>query len=310
MPFHKPVLLNETIALLDPKPGGVFIDATLGGAGHAEQILARTAPNGILIGTDRDPDAVAYATDRLRSFGDRVRIHEANYRDIGSIARAEGRGEVDGVLFDLGLSSHELESGRGFSFQRDEPLDMRMNPSEDTATAWDIVNTYEESELAALIWEFGEERHSRRIAGAIVNRRRHGQIQTTGELVDVIQAAVGSRYRGQRIHPATRTFQALRIAVNDELGAIERGLAAAVDVLKLGGRVCAISFHSLEDRIVKTTFRGLSGRCECPKEAPECICGARELVRVVTKRPIVAGPDEIRENPRSRSAKLRCAEKI
>lgn len=308
--FHKPVLVSETIALLDPKPGGVFVDATLGGGGHAAQILARTAPDGILIGVDRDPEAVAQARQSLREFGDRVRIHEANYRDIVPIVRAEGRDGVDGVLFDLGISSHELESGRGFSFQQDEPLDMRMNPAEDTPTAWDIVNDYEESELAALIWEYGEERYSRRIARAIVERRQRGRIQTTAELVDVIRQAVGSRYRGQRIHPATRTFQALRIAVNDELGAVEAGLGAAVGLLNPGARVCVISFHSLEDRITKNAFRRLSGKCECPPERPECICGAKQLVKVITKRPIIAGPDETRENPRSRSAKLRCAEKI
>lgn len=310
MPFHKPVLLKSTIALLDPKPGGVFVDATLGGGGHAEGILAATAPDGILIGMDRDPDAIAYARQRLSQFGDRVRIHEANYRDIRSVVRAEGRDEVDGVLFDLGISSHELESGRGFSFQHDEPLDMRMSPTEETLTAWDIVNDYEEAELAALIWEYGEERHSRRVARAIVDRRKHGRIQTTGELVDVIQSAIGGRYRGQRIHPATRTFQALRIAVNSELDALELGLAAAADLLRVGGRVAVISFHSLEDRMVKNTFRSLAGRCECPPERPDCICGAKELVRIVTKRPIVADPDETSENPRSRSAKLRCAEKI
>jgi 16S rRNA (cytosine1402-N4)-methyltransferase len=308
--FHKPVLLSETIALLDPKPGGVFVDATLGGGGHAEQILEKTAPDGVLIGTDRDPEAVAYARQRLRGFGDRARIYEANYRDIGSIVRAEGRDEVDGVLFDLGISSHELESGRGFSFQGDEPLDMRMNPTEDIVTAWDIVNNFEEAELATLIWEYGEERYSRRIARAIVERRQGGRIQSTGELVDVIQGAVGSRYRGQRIHPATRTFQALRIVVNDELGAVDAGLAAAVGVLRDGARVCVISFHSLEDRIAKNTFRRLAGKCECPPERPECTCGSSELVRIITKRPVVPGPDETRENPRSRSAKLRCAEKI
>lgn len=310
MSFHKPVLPRETISLLDPKPGGVFIDATLGGGGHAAQILDKTSPDGILIGIDRDPEAISYARERLAPFGDRARIHEANYRDIRSIAQAEGREQVDGILFDLGVSSHELESGRGFSFQRDEPLDMRMSPTQDTLTAEDIVNAYDESELADLIHEFGEERYARRVARAIVDRRKHGAIRTTGELVDVIQRAIGGRYRGQRIHCATRTFQALRIAVNDELGAVEMGLAGAAELVKPGGRICAISFHSLEDRIVKLTFRRLSGKCECPPERPECICGARVMVRIITKRPIIADYDEIRENPRSRSAKLRCAEKI
>lgn len=308
--FHQPVLLNETIALLDPKSGGVFIDATLGGGGHAEAILARTAPDGVLIGTDRDPEALAYAGERLRKSGDRVRLHQANYRDIGSIARAEGLGEVDGVLFDLGISSHELESGRGFSFQRDEPLDMRMNPDEQTPTAADIVNEYSESDLAGLIRDYGEERYARRVAGAIVERRGQQPIETTGQLVDVIQSAVGGWYRGQKIHPATRTFQALRIAVNNELEAVQEGVSAAIGLLRVGGRVCIISFHSLEDRIAKLALRKFAGRCECPRELPVCRCGAQRVVKVLTGRPVIPGPEETMQNPRSRSAKLRCAEKI
>lgn len=308
--FHQPVLLKETIALLDPKPGGVFVDATLGGGGHAAEILAGTAPDGTLIGTDRDPEALEYAGRRLKPFGDRAKLFRANYRDIGAIVGEAGWSEVDGVLFDLGLSSHELESGRGFSYQRDEPLDMRFDPDEDTPTAADIVNEYEESALAALFRDYGEERYARRVARAIVDRRRRERMETTGVLVDVISSAIGGLYRGQKIHCSTRVMQSLRIAVNKELDAVEAGLTVAIELLKVGGRVCVISFHSLEDRIAKRMFRKLSGRCECPRDIPLCSCGAKRVVRILTSKPVIAGVDEIRENPRSRSAKLRCAEKI
>jgi 16S rRNA (cytosine1402-N4)-methyltransferase len=308
--FHRPVLLNETIALLDPKPGGVFLDATLGGGGHAAAILERTSPNGILIGIDRDPEAIEYASRRLESYGQRVKLVQGNFRDVGAILASVDIGELDGVLFDLGVSSHQLESERGFSFMRDQPLDMRMSPFEGTLSAADVVNTYSESDLTEIIRRYGEERYARRIARSIVERRKSTPIRTTGELVDTILSAVGEKYRGLDIHPATRTFQAIRIEVNKELEAVEKGVTDAIEHLKIGGRICVISFHSLEDRIIKKTFRRLSGHCECPPMALKCECGAKKILRVITKKPLTPNEKEIAENPRSRSAKLRCAERV
>lgn len=308
--FHRPVLLNETIALLDPKPGGVFLDATLGGGGHAAAILERISPNGILVGIDRDPEAIEYARQRLARYGQRVKFVQGDFRDVGSILASVGITELDGALFDLGVSSHQLESGRGFSFMRDEPLDMRMSPAEGTLSAADVVNTYTESDLAEIIRQYGEERYARQIARAIVERRKSAPIRTTGELVETIISAVGGKYRGLDIHPATRTFQAIRIEVNKELEAIEAGVTGAIEHLKIGGRICVISFHSLEDRIVKKTFRKLSGHCECPPRALKCECGARRILQVLTKKPVTPSEKEIAENPRSRSAKLRCAERV
>jgi 16S rRNA (cytosine1402-N4)-methyltransferase len=308
--FHKPVLLSETISLLAPKPGSIFVDATLGGGGHAAELLERTAPDGVLIGLDRDPEAIEFSRKRLAAYGERARLYQGNHRDTESILRTAGIERIDGAIFDLGVSSHELESGRGFSFQLDERLDMRMDPTEDTPNAADIVNDLGESELSALISSYGEERYARRVARAIVDRRRRGAIATTGELVDVILSAVGSRYRGQDIHPATRTFQAIRIAVNRELESAEAGIIAAIEALAVSARICVISFHSLEDRIAKTVFRRLSGRCECARNMPECRCGAREILRVLTRKPMTPSAEEIADNPRSRSAKLRCAERI
>lgn len=308
--FHQPVLLDETVAMLAPKPGEVFVDGTVGGGGHAERILEKIAPGGCLIGIDRDPDAIAFSAERLARFKDSVRLVKANYRDVEAVVRSHGWERVDGVILDLGVSSHELEKGVGFSFQRDEPLDMRMDPAEDVPTAQHIVNEYRESELADLIRRYGEERYARQIAAAIVRRRAARPIMSTFDLVEAVGSAVESRYRGQKIHFATRTWQAIRIAVNGELEALEAGLAGAVNLLRAGGRICVISFHSLEDRTVKTVFRRLSGKCVCPPEMPECRCGAAKVLRVVTAKPITAGRDEVRSNPRSRSAKLRFAVKV
>ena len=308
--FHKPVLLSEAISLLAPKPGGIFVDATLGGGGHAAELLERTAPDGVLIGIDRDPEAIEFSRKRLTAYGERARLYQGNHRHIESILRTAGIERIDGAIFDLGVSSHELESGRGFSFQVDEKLDMRMDPTENTPTAADIVNDLGESELFGLIRDYGEERYARRVARAIVDRRRRGAIRTTRELVDVILSAVGSRYRGQNIHPATRTFQAIRIAVNRELTSAEAGILGTIEALAMGGRICVISFHSLEDRIVKIIFRRLSGRCECPRNLPECRCGAREVLSILTRKPMTPSAEESEANPRSRSAKLRCAERV
>jgi len=308
--YHLPVLKNEIIALLDPRPGGVYLDATLGGGGLGAELLERAGPNGLLLGIDRDPEAVEYATRRLAPYGSRARIVRGDFRNLESILASEGISEIDGAVFDLGVSSWQLDSDRGFSFMRDEPLSMKMDPAEDTPDAAHIVNTYTEPELAELIRTCGEERYARRIARAIVERRRKAPITRTGELVDVIVSAVGAAYRGQQIHPATRTFQAIRIRVNRELEAIEAGLPAAIEALKPEKRVCTVAFHSLEDGLVKSIFRRLSGKCECPPRLPECRCGARKIVRIVTRKPVVPSEEEIRANPRSRSAKLRCAERV
>ncbi|MCL5102520.1 MAG: 16S rRNA (cytosine(1402)-N(4))-methyltransferase RsmH [Armatimonadetes bacterium] len=308
--YHKPVLVNETIALLDPRPGCVFLDATLGGGGHAAEILKRIGPEGRLLGVDRDPEALKYARKRLEEFGDRAVLIHGDFRNLAGILTDAGISALDGALFDLGVSSHQLDTERGFAFARDEELDMRMNPLEDTPSAADIVNSYSEHDLADVIWRYGEERYSRRIARAIVERRAKTPVTRTGELADIVTQAIPGKYRWQQgIYPATRAFQAIRIEVNRELEAVEQGIPAAIDALKVGARICVISFHSLEDRIVKRTFRRYAGHCECPPELPECRCGARAIVKIITSRPVVASAEEIEDNPRSRSAKLRCAEK-
>lgn len=306
--FHQPVLVSEVITLLDPKPGGVFVDATLGGGGHSEELLKRIGPSGTLIGIDRDPEALQFAGMRLSAMDGNISLVEGNFGDLDAILASQGVGELDGVLFDFGVSSHQLDSPRGFSFQRDEPLDMRMG--KDSLSAADIVNEYSEFDLARVIFEYGEERYSRRIARAIVGRRAEKPIQTTGELAEIIVSAIPGGGRGQDIHPATRSFQGIRIECNGELEAIEKALPVAVNALRIGGVVAAISFHSLEDRLVKTIFRRLAGRCECPPRMPQCVCGAKEIVKVLTGKPIIASADEAQNNPRSRSAKLRAAVKI
>lgn len=308
--YHKPVLLNETLAFLQPKATGVYIDATLGGAGHSFEILKSSAPDGVLIGIDRDSQAIEHAGSVLKDFGDRAKLYQANFGDIERVMADAGIDSVDGILFDLGVSSHQLDAARGFSFLRNEDLDMRMNTAENTPSAKQIVNTYSEFDLADIIWKYGEERYSRRVAGAIVYARQSKPINTTAELADIVAGALRSRYRGQDIHPATRTFQAIRIETNHELDAIEKALPAAIKALKPGGRICVISFHSLEDRIVKSTFRKYSGYCECSKRMPACTCGAVDMLKIINRKPIVPGEEEVADNPRSRSSKLRCAERI
>ena len=306
--YHRPVLLSETLTLLDPRPGGVFVDATLGGGGHSAEILRRIAPSGTLIGIDRDPEALQYAGKRLEAMEGHTVLLQGNFGDFGSLLPREYVGTLDGVLFDLGVSSHQLDAARGFSFQRDEPLDMRMGT--DAISAADIVNEYSEEDLVRVLRDYGEERYARRIARAIVSRRATMPIRTTGELVEVIVSAIPGGGRWQDIHPATRSFQGIRIETNRELEAIEKALPVAVDALKVGGVIAVISFHSLEDRIVKTIFRRLSGRCECPPRLPRCECGAKEIVRILTRKPIIPSAEEIDGNPRSRSSKLRAAVKI
>ncbi|MCX6344508.1 MAG: 16S rRNA (cytosine(1402)-N(4))-methyltransferase RsmH [Armatimonadetes bacterium] len=308
--YHKPVLLNETITLLDPKEGGIFVDATLGGAGHAAAILEKIGPNGRLIGIDRDQEAIERSRERLKEFGDRAILVKGNFKDLNSILESVGISEIDGALFDLGVSSHQLDSERGFSFSRDEELDMRMSPQDEGPDAKHVVNDYSEVHLAELIYKYGDERYSRRIARMIVEKRWQAPITTTKELADIVTQAIPAQNRWQDIHPATRTFQAIRIEVNKELEAVEVGVPAAIEALKIGGRVCVISFHSLEDRIVKQAFRRYAGHCECPPKLPICVCGAKKTVKILTGKPIISSAEEISGNPRSRSSKLRCAQKI
>lgn len=294
---HEPVLVEEILFWLHCKPGGVYVDGTLGYAGLAVRLLDRTAPDGILVGIDRDATALAESRVRLQEVAQRVHFRHGNFCDLKALVAESGVSRVDGVIFDLGVSSPQLDRAeRGFSFREDGPLDMRMDQREGH-TAADLVRDLPETELADLIYQLGEERYSRRIARAIVQARMQGVIGTTWQLAAVVERAVPASYRHGRIHCATRTFQALRIAVNRELDVLEPALRDAVDMLAPGGRVCAVSFHSLEDRIVKHTFRALAN-------SPEA------SVRVLTKKPVIASESERCRNPRSRSAKLRVVERI
>jgi len=307
---HISVLPAEVAACLQARAGGTYVDGTIGGAGHARGILEASSPDGFLIGLDRDPEALEAAGEALAAYAGRVRLFHANFSRLQEILRSVGVGEVDGILLDLGVSSHQLDKGeRGFSFQQDAPLDMRMDASSG-ASAADLVNSLPENELASIIWKFGEERWSRRIAAAMVAARKASPISTTRQLAELVAGAIPRARWEARIHPATRTFQAIRIAVNDELASLEQVLPAAVAALRSGGRLVVISFHSLEDRIVKSVFNELSRGCICPKSAPLCVCGRTPVVRKVTGKPLTARPEEIAENPRSRSAKLRAIEKI
>ncbi|MGH2448284.1 MAG: 16S rRNA (cytosine(1402)-N(4))-methyltransferase RsmH [Chloroflexota bacterium] len=306
---HIPVLLDETMQVLRPAASETFIDATLGGSGHAGRLLELTAPNGRLLGIDADPAALAAAENQLGPYGDRVVLVEAFFDRLLEIARNTDFVPVDGVLFDLGVSSPQLDmAARGFSFQTEAPLDMRLGPSAGH-TAADLVQTLPQAELQRIFQEYGEERYSGRIARQIVAQRQSRPIRSTIELAELVRKSVPTQTH-TRIHPATRVFQALRIAVNDELGRLGAALPQAVESMREGGRLAVISFHSLEDRIVKRFMRQEARGCVCPPEIPECTCGHEASLRVLTTRPIVAGPAEVRENPRARSAKLRAAQKI
>lgn len=303
---HVPVLLQAVLHALQPVPGASYIDLTVGAAGHARGILGRSSPSGRLLALDADAEAVRYARSALSDLGERVVVRHGSFDELAMLAAEAGFVPVQGIVADLGLSSRQLESAeRGFSFQVPGPLDMRLDRSTQETMAADLVNGLSEPELAAIFYRYGEERRSRAVARAIVRRR---PLHSTTELADVVARAVGG-VRG-RIHPATRVFMALRIAVNDELGALERMLPQAVDILAAGGRLAVISFHSLEDRIVKDYFRQEAKGCVCPPEAPLCICGREPRLRVLTRRPVKPSADECARNPRSRSAKLRVAEKL
>lgn len=308
--LHRSVLPAETLEALDLSRGGVFVDATLGMGGHTESILEANSQIEV-IALDQDIAAIDLARTRLRPFGDRIRIFHSNFSNLPAVLTTAGTPAVDGILADLGVSSLQLDDAeRGFSFRFDAPLDMRMDTSASVPTAAELLETLSEEEIANIIYRFGEERFSRRIARRIIERRNAGNpVKMTGELAELVERSV-RRSPKDKIHPATRTFQALRIAVNRETEVLQKFVADAVASLKTEGRLAIITFHSLEDRIVKQEFQRLSGRCQCPPKIPQCICGARKEIEILTRKPIVPGEDEIESNPRSRSAKLRAAKKI
>lgn len=308
-PKHISVLLNECIENLDIKPDGIYVDGTLGLGGHSFEIASRLT-TGRLIGIDRDPSAIERAGKRLEPFADRVTLVHGNFCDVAEILDDLGIDAVDGMLFDLGVSSPQLdEIERGFSYMGDAPLDMRMNKN-DVMSAREVVNGYSEDQLNRIFWDYGEERYARRISAAIIKRREQAPVETTLELVDIIKSALPAAALREKQHPAKRCFQAIRIAVNDELGAVEQMMNTAPDKLKLGGRLCVISFHSLEDRIVKVGVARRENGCTCPREAPICTCGFVKTLRSVSRKPILPGDEELELNPRSRSAKLRVAERV
>ena len=303
-------MLQECIDALNIRPDGIYLDGTLGGAGHSSQIARRLTEGGRLIGVDRDRTALAAAKERLAPYADRVTLVHSNFAEIDAILDSLGIPAVDGMLFDLGVSSPQLDdASRGFSYMADAPLDMRMD-KDDALTAGEVVNTWPQGELRRILYDYGEERYAPQIAAAICRAREKAPVETTLELVDIIRSAMPAQALREKQHPAKRSFQAIRIAVNDELGAVSRMMQAAVGRLNPGGRLAVITFHSLEDRIVKSEMQQAARGCTCPPEFPVCVCGKKPLVKLVTRKPIVSGPAELEENPRARSAKLRVAEKL
>ena len=306
---HKSVLLQECIDALQIRPDGTYVDGTLGRAGHSMEIVRRLESGGRLIGIDRDQAAIDAAQDKLAPWRDRVTLVHSNFSDLREVLREAGVDAVDGMLFDLGVSSPQLDdAARGFSYMQDAPLDMRMD-RDAPLTAYDVVNRWSQEELRRILYQYGEERYAPAIARAIVRAREEAPVETTLELVDLIRGAMPPAALREKQHPAKRSFQAIRIAVNGELDALAPMLEAAVDGLAPGGRLAVITFHSLEDRIVKRTLAEMAKGCTCPPEFPVCVCGKRPKVKLVTRKPIVSGPSELEENPRARSAKLRVAEK-
>ena len=305
---HVPVLLNECIECLNIKEGEIYVDGTLGGGGHSSCVLKRLNNTGKLIGIDRDSEALAHTSERLKEYSNVIYVKD-NHENIKNILIDLGIDEVDGILLDLGVSSYQLdEPSRGFSYMHDAPLDMRMNKDQGF-TAYDVVNKYSEERLAEIFYNYGEEKYSKSIAKKIVDVRKNKEIETTYELVDVIKSAIPAKARNEKQHPAKRVFQAIRIEVNRELVDLENAICDAVMSLKTGGRLLIITFHSLEDRIVKKTFENLQGKCICPPDFPKCVCGFKSYGKVITKKPIIATDDELEKNPRSRSAKLRVFER-
>lgn len=306
--IHSSVLLDESLAVLKPRDGELFVDATLGMGGHSEAILLAGAK---VFGIDQDKDALKLANERLETFGDGFKSFHANFSEIKTVLAEAKVENVDGILADLGVSSLQFDdASRGFSFRFDAPLDMRMNADSSEETAAELLQRLSEEEIANVIYNYGEERFSRRIARRIVEKRKSGEpVETTRQLASLIERAIG-RGKKDKIHPATKTFQALRIAVNRELEILEDFIGDAIDILKPDGRLAIITFHSLEDRIVKQTFQKLAGKCSCPPRFPQCVCGAKKRIEILTKKPITPEENEIGDNPRSRSAKLRACLKM
>ena len=306
---HVSVLRDECVKYLNIRPDGVYVDGTLGMGGHSEAI-AEKLTTGLLIGIDRDDRALAFAGQRLSRFGQRVKLVKGNFGDLGALMDSVGADAADGMMFDLGVSSPQLDNAeRGFSYMKDAPLDMRMDETA-PLTAAEILNTWSEAELRSIFWRYGEERYSGRIAAAVAAERERAPIETTGQFANLIRKTMPAAALREKQHPAKRCFQALRIAVNDELGSLDRMLAQTTDRLNPGGRLLVISFHSLEDRAVKEFIRSKEAGCTCPKEFPVCTCGFRQSLRSVTRRPVSPSPREIEENPRARSARLRIAERV
>lgn len=306
---HVSVLLNECIEALNIKGNGIYVDCTLGGAGHSSEIVKNLSKKGRLIGIDQDTDALKAAKERLKDYGNVTFVHN-NFYNIKEIIENLNIEAVDGILMDLGVSSYQLDTGeRGFSYMKDGLLDMRMN-RDDYLSAHDVVNNYSEEELYKVIKEYGEEKFAKRIANFIVKAREKEEIKTTFELVDIIKAAIPAKARREGPHPAKRTFQAIRIEVNGELRILDKAIRDGVEKLNKGGRMAIITFHSLEDRIVKTVYKDLQNPCTCPKEFPICTCGKKPTVKLITRKPIDPSKEEVEMNPRSRSAKLRVLEKL
>ena len=306
---HTSVLLEETIANLKIKPDGTYVDGTLGGAGHASEVCKRLSAKGRFIGIDQDDAAIAAAGERLREFGERVTIIRSNYCNMVSRLQERGILGVDGILLDLGVSSYQLDTAeRGFTYREDAPLDMRMDQRAELS-AYDVVNSYSEEQLVRILRDYGEERFARNIARNICTARQEEPIRTTGELTEIIKRSIPAKIRATGGHPAKRTFQAIRIEVNQELTVLEESLDGMIDLLNDGGRLCVITFHSLEDRIVKNIFRKNEHPCTCPPDFPVCVCGKKSKGTVITRKPILPGEEEMTVNPRSKSAKLRVFER-
>ena len=306
---HKSVLLYETVDSLNIRPDGIYVDGTLGGGGHAYEVCRRLGEHGRLIGIDQDADAIAAATKRLEPFADKVTVVRSNYETIASVLHELGLEKVDGIYLDLGVSSYQLDTAsRGFTYREDAPLDMRMD-QRNTQTAADIVNTYSEMELYRIIRDYGEDRFAKNIAKHIVRQRQEKPYETTGELIETIKAAIPAKIRATGGHPAKRTFQAIRIELNHELDVLNCSIDTMIDLLNPGGRLSIITFHSLEDRIVKKRFRDNENPCICPPEFPVCMCGRKSKGTVITRKPIVPGEEELEYNKRSKSSKLRVFER-
>lgn len=306
---HISVLLNECIEGLNIKEDGIYVDGTLGGAGHSSEIIKNLCERGRLIGIDQDKDALKAAKEELKDYNNVTFVH-SNFYNIENILHDLNIVGVDGILMDLGVSSYQLDNGeRGFSYMQDAPLDMRMN-RENSLSAYEVINSYSEEDLFRIIKDYGEEKFAKRIANFIINKRKEKNIESTLELVDVIRAAIPAKARREGPHPAKRTFQAIRIEVNKELEIIEKTIRDGVERLNVGGRMAIITFHSLEDRIVKTVYKNLANPCTCPSSFPVCVCNKKPIVKIITRKPIEASKEELDYNPRSRSAKLRIIEKI